>query len=79
MSRLYEHEIVNKDSDPTSGAGTNDVTLESIDVASIGFLNGTYQQFDYNTTFPWGLQMGGDNNYAGTCLLINPTEMIIAD
>ena len=57
--------------DIKSGAGTNDVTLEGIDVASIGFLNGTYQQFDYNTTFPWGLQMGDDDNYAGTCLYIH--------
>lgn len=48
-----------------SGAGTNDVTLGSINVASKGFLNDTYQQFDYGTEFPWGFQMGGDSNYAG--------------
>ncbi|KAK0508166.1 hypothetical protein JMJ35_009250 [Cladonia borealis] len=47
-----------------TGAGTSDVTLEGIDVASVGFLNGTHQQFDYDTPFPWGLQMGGDDNYA---------------
>ncbi|KAL9103717.1 MAG: hypothetical protein Q9163_001267 [Psora crenata] len=47
-----------------TGAGLNDVTLEDISVASIGFLNDTYQQFDYNTTFPWSLDMGGDTNYA---------------
>ncbi|KAL2041849.1 hypothetical protein N7G274_005634 [Stereocaulon virgatum] len=46
------------------GAGINDVTLEGIEVASIGFLNGTYQQFDYGTPFPWGLNMGGADNYA---------------
>ena len=51
------------------GGGTNDVTLEGIANASIGFLNGTYQQFDYDTTFPWGLLMGGDENYAGMLLL----------
>ena len=56
------------DIDITAGAGTSDVTLEGIDVASVGFLNGTYQQFDHNTTFPWGLQMGSDDNYAGMCL-----------
>ena len=47
------------------------MTLEGIDVASVGFLNGTHQQFDYDTPFPWGLQMGGDDNYAGTCLSIH--------
>jgi hypothetical protein len=41
------------------------VTLEGIENASIGFLNGTYQQFDYDTPFPWGLNMGGADNYAG--------------
>ena len=51
-----------------AGAGLNDVTLGPIDVASKGFLNGTYQQFDYNTTFPWGLDMGSDGNYAGVFL-----------
>lgn len=65
-----------KDTDLTSGAGTNDVTLEGIDVASVGFLNGTYQQFDYNTTFPWGLQMGDDDNYAGICLYIHCRRVI---
>lgn len=43
----------------------NDVTLGSVNVASKGFLNGTYQQFDYGTDFPWGFQMGGNTNYAG--------------
>ena len=47
------------------GAGLNDVTLGPIDVASKGFFNDTHQQFDYNTSFPWALSMGGDTNYAG--------------
>ncbi|KAK4691532.1 hypothetical protein P7C71_g5489, partial [Lecanoromycetidae sp. Uapishka_2] len=47
-----------------TGAGTNDIVLTSIEIASVGFLNGTYQQFDYNTSFPWGLEMGDDDNYA---------------
>ena len=41
-----------------TGAGENDVTLEFIDDASVGFLNDTYQQFDYGTDFPWGMFMG---------------------
>jgi len=53
-----------------AGAGFNDVTLGPIDVASKGFLNGTYQQFDYGTDFPWGLQMGNDLNYAGVLSLL---------
>ncbi|KAF6226008.1 hypothetical protein HO173_012598 [Letharia columbiana] len=40
-----------------TGAGENDATLESIDAASVGFLNGTNQQFDYGTDFPWGMVM----------------------
>lgn len=55
--------------DSKTGAGTNDVVLTTIDVASVGFLNDTNQQFDYNTTFPWGLEMGDDANYAGMYLL----------
>ncbi|KAL6720344.1 hypothetical protein ACLMJK_002265 [Lecanora helva] len=47
-----------------TGAGTNDVTLGGVDVASKGYFNGTHQQFDYETSFPWGLSMGGDTNYA---------------
>lgn len=41
------------------------MTLGPIDFASKAFLNGTYMQFDYDTAFPWGMQMGNDNNYAG--------------
>lgn len=48
-----------------TGAGENDVTLESIDVASVGFLNGTNQQFDYDDNFPWGMVMDVYDDYAG--------------
>lgn len=51
-----------------TGAGENDVTLESIDGASIGFLNGTSQQFDYGTNFPWGMVMVDYDFYASTYL-----------
>ena len=47
------------------GAGLNDVTLQNDTYASIGFLNGTYQQFEFDTDFPWSMSMGGDTNYAG--------------
>ena len=50
----------------TTGAGTNDVTLQGIVDASVGFLNASYQQFDYGTSFPWGMDVGDDTNYAGT-------------
>jgi len=49
-----------------TGAGESDATLDSdVSVAAKGYLNGTYQIFDFNTTFPWGLYMGSDANYAG--------------
>ncbi|MCJ1455477.1 hypothetical protein MMC28_005832 [Mycoblastus sanguinarius] len=48
-----------------TGAGTNDVTLQGIVDASVGFLNASYQQFDYGTSFPWGMDVGDDTNYAG--------------
>lgn len=47
-----------------TGAGENDVTLESIDVASVGFLNGTNQQFNYDDDYPWGMVMDIYDNYA---------------
>lgn len=48
-----------------TGAGLNDVALISdISGASKGFLNDTYQQFDYNTSFPWYLDLGYEP-YAG--------------
>lgn len=41
-----------------TGAGESDVTLEPLaDYASTGFLNGTNQQFEYGTDFPWGMEM----------------------
>lgn len=52
-----------------TGAGLDDATLTSdISVASKGFLNGTYQQFDYSTSFPWYLDLGYEP-YARTSLL----------
>lgn len=48
-----------------TGAGEDDVTLEPFEVASIGFLNGTNQQFDYGTDFPWGMEMDVYDYYAG--------------
>lgn len=52
-----------------TGAGENDATLESsIDVASVGYLNGTNQQFDLNSDFPWGFVMVLYDYYAGTYL-----------
>ncbi|KAM0797564.1 hypothetical protein BDR22DRAFT_862737 [Usnea florida] len=41
-----------------TGAGLSDVTLQSIDDAVIGYLNGTNQQFNFTQdAFPWGLDM----------------------
>lgn len=39
------------------GTGENDVTLESIDTASVGFLNGTNKKFDLNIDIPFELLM----------------------
>lgn len=50
-----------------TGAGENDATLESIEIASIGYLNGTNQLFDYGEDFPWGMVMDVDDDYAGMC------------
>ncbi|KKK18533.1 hypothetical protein P175DRAFT_0502430 [Aspergillus ochraceoroseus IBT 24754] len=48
-----------------TGAGFNDAVLTpSVDTASKAFLNGTQVQFQYGTTFPWGLQPVGNTNYA---------------
>jgi hypothetical protein len=71
LSILPEGALYKAHTDINTGAGTSDITLGSIDVASIGFLNGSYQQFDYNSSFPWGLEMGGDSNYAGTHSMLN--------
>ena len=52
-----------------TGAGLDDVALVSdFSVASKGFLNGTYQQFDYNTSFPWYMDLGYEP-YAGKLLV----------
>lgn len=49
-----------------TGAGLNDAVLGSnIARASRGFLNDTHQLFDFETTFPWGLNIGGGANYGG--------------
>jgi len=49
----------------SSGAGINDVVLEANRItAAKGFLNGTYQEFNFGTDFRWGLNMGGAANYA---------------
>ena len=49
-----------------TGAGLNDVVgLTNLENASKGFLNETHAQFDFNTTFPWAFDFGGDTNYAG--------------
>jgi hypothetical protein len=50
-----------------TGAGLGDATLTpNISVASKGFLNGTYQQFDQNTTIPVAMVLGYEP-YAGKC------------
>jgi hypothetical protein len=49
-----------------TGAGLGDATLcPNSSNASPAFMNGTYQQFDYNTTFPWGMYLAYDAEYAG--------------
>lgn len=48
-----------------TGAGLNDVALLSnVTLADKAFLNGTNLQFDFGTTFPWGLELGYEP-YAG--------------
>lgn len=49
-----------------TGAGLNDVVLTSNTTeASKGFLQDTFQLFDFGTSFPWSFSMGGSANYAG--------------
>jgi hypothetical protein len=49
-----------------TGAGLNDAVLTpEITRASKGFLNDTYQAFDFETDFSWGMRMAGNANYAG--------------
>ena len=52
-----------------TGAGENDATLGTIDIASPGYLNGTNQTFDLGSDFPWGLVMVDYDYYAGLSLL----------
>ncbi|KAA6408537.1 MAG: hypothetical protein FRX48_07619 [Lasallia pustulata] len=43
-----------------TGAGFNDgMVASSTEGAAKGFLDETYQQFDFGTAFPWGLYIGG--------------------
>jgi hypothetical protein len=51
-----------------TGAGLSDVVLIKNGTEGVkGYLNGTIQQFDLGTDFPWYMAMGGDANYAGKC------------
>lgn len=55
-----------------TGAGMNDAVLtQSIDVAAAGYLNGTSQQFDLGTAFPWGMGIVDYDFYAGIISLPN--------
>lgn len=48
-----------------TGAGLSDAVLsKDVETAGTAFLNGTNVQFDYNTTFPWGLSPQAVTNYA---------------
>ena len=48
-----------------TSAGLSDVALISdLSIASKGFLNDTYQQFDYNSSIPWYMDLGYEP-YAG--------------
>lgn len=60
-----------------TGAGLNDVILTSdLTGASKGFLNDTYQLFDFGTEFPWGMNMGGDADHAGE-FTVHPYSMAL--
>lgn len=49
-----------------TGAGFDDAVLEpDVSVAATAILNNTNVQFDFGTSFPWGMDMGADTNYAG--------------
>ena len=54
-----------------SGAGENNVTLVPQSEATKAFLNpdGGYQEFDLNTSYPWGFFMGGETTIRGTSLV----------
>jgi hypothetical protein len=50
-----------------TGAGLSDVALTpDPSIASKGFLNGTYLQFDYNSSILWYMDLGYEP-YAGEC------------
>ena len=44
------------------GAGTADLTLQSIDHASLAFFDSGYQEFNLNPPEPFGVVMGQDDN-----------------
>lgn len=53
-----------------TGAGFNDAVLfKDAKAASSAYLNGTRALFDLGTSFPWGMLVGGDTNYA--CMLFS--------
>jgi hypothetical protein len=65
-----------------TGAGLNDAVLTpNIARASKGFLNDTYQAFDFETDFPWGMMMAGNANYAGefTCSITTGIRLVKVD
>jgi hypothetical protein len=60
-----------------TGAGLTDAVLfADISMASKGFLNGTYQQFDYNTSFPWYMDLEYIT-YSSKCLLDMHCKMAV--
>jgi len=57
-----------------TGAGLNDAVLENTaSDATPFYLNGTTAVADLGTSYPWGLEIGGDTNYACECLFLYPT------
>lgn len=57
-----------------TGAGFNDAVLtKNAASASSAYLNGTRALFDLGTSFPWGMLVGGDTNYA--CKLDPPLPL----
>lgn len=54
-----------------TGAGLNDAVLENKASSATPFsLNGTTATADLGTDYPWGIEIGGDTNYACECLFI---------
>jgi hypothetical protein len=54
-----------------TGAGLNDAVLDKKAAsASPFYLNGTTALADLGTDYPWGIEIGGDTNYACECLFI---------